>query len=209
MDKIVVVGGGGHAKIVISILKKMNKYKIIGYTDNKNKGDLLGIPYLGSDDILIDLRYRNIKNAVLGIGHLDSSKIRVKIYHNLLDLEYSYPAIISPDALISEDTSIGMGTVVVDGAVINTGVEIGEFSIINTNSSIDHDCRIGNFVHIAPGVTLSGGVSVGDYTFVGAGSVVIQNISIKGHCTIGAGAVVNKDIITKGTYIGKPAKKIK
>lgn len=210
MDKIVVVGGGGHAKVIISILKKLDKHTIFGYTDKIDKGNILEIPYLGNDNILENLaNKKNIKNVVIGVGQIASNTTRLSIYNKLSDLGFSFPTIISPNATINEEVSIGKGTVVMDGVVINSGSEIGNFSIINTNSSIDHDCRIGNFVHIAPGVTLSGGVSVGDYTFIGAGSVVIQNISIKGHCKIGAGAVVNKDIITKGTYIGKPAKKIK
>ena len=32
---IVVIGGGGHAKVVISILRKLKRYRILGYTDLK------------------------------------------------------------------------------------------------------------------------------------------------------------------------------
>ena len=39
-EKIVVIGGGDHARVVISILKKLGWYEIIGYTDLEHKGDL-------------------------------------------------------------------------------------------------------------------------------------------------------------------------
>ena len=41
MKKIVVISGGGHAKVVISILKKIGKYNIVGYTDIENRGNIL------------------------------------------------------------------------------------------------------------------------------------------------------------------------
>ena len=43
-EEIVVVGGGGHAKVVISILRKLEGYRILGYTDLKDNGALIGVP---------------------------------------------------------------------------------------------------------------------------------------------------------------------
>ena len=40
-DKIVVIGGGGHAKAVVNVIKKLDKYDIIGYTDLINRGSVL------------------------------------------------------------------------------------------------------------------------------------------------------------------------
>ena len=208
MDKIIVIGGGGHAKVVISILKKLNKYEIIGYTDNKNNGEILGVHYLGNDDILRGLLKKDVNKAVIGIGNINSCKNILEISNKLTKLGYSFPPIISPDSILNEGTSVGKGAAVMDGVVINTGTVIGDFSIINTNSSIDHDCSIGNFVHIAPGSVLCGRVEIGDNTFIGTGVTIIQNIHIEPHCMIGAGAVVNKDITHKGKYIGNPLRRI-
>ena len=55
MEKIVVVGGGKHAKSVITAIKKSGKYSIQGYVDLENKGTIQGVPYIGTDDILKDL----------------------------------------------------------------------------------------------------------------------------------------------------------
>ena len=50
MSDIIISGGGGHAKVVISILKKINQYNIIGYSSLSNEGNILGVKYLGKDD---------------------------------------------------------------------------------------------------------------------------------------------------------------
>jgi len=205
MEEIIIIGGGGHAKVVIAMLKKIEKYKIIGYADIKDKGPILGIGYIGTDEEIMNY---NVLMAAVGIGVLENFKIRYKIINNYIKKGFKFPPILSPDAIVNEDVSIGEGTVLMDGVVINSGAIIGNFSIINTKSSVDHDCKIGDFTHIAPGVILSGGVQVGNNSLVGAGSTVIQYKTIAENCIIGAGSVITKDCLKSGKYVGIPARRI-
>ncbi len=209
MTDIVVIGGGGHAKVIISIIKKMNDFRIIGYTDPDNRGNILGVEYLGGDDLLRQvIKDHPFAAAVIGVGMLKNSDVRKR--KQLFDLANSLglklPPIISPDAIVNEGVKIGDGTVVMDGAVINSGSEIGAGVILNTNCSVDHDCNISDFAHIAPGATLSGGVTVGENILVGAGATVIEYKSIADNVIIGAGSVVVEDTIESGTYFGNPAR---
>ncbi len=205
MEKIVVIGGGGHAKVIISILKKLGNYEIVGFTDNQNKTPLLKIPYLGDDTQLEALFKNGVTNAAIGVGQIKFSDKRKDIVKFLARIGFRFPAIISPGALINEDVQIGKGTVVMDGVIINSGSRIGEFSIINTKSSIDHDCQIGSFTHIAPGVTLCGEVKIGNNVLIGSGANVIQNKSIVDNTLVSAGSSVQKDISQPGIYRGVPA----
>ena len=210
MDKIVVIGGGGHAKVVISLLNKKLDYKICGYTDVVDKGSILDVPCLGDDSVLGDLlEHDEVSNVVIGIGDTGNASLRMSLIEKALRMGFSFPAIISPQAVVNEDVTFGEGTVVMDGVVVNSGTKIGRFAIINTRSSIDHDCVISDFVHIGPGVVLCGGVIVGENVLVGAGSIVCQNRFIKGDCIIGAGAVVTENCIDLGTYVGIPVRKVK
>lgn len=206
--KVVVIGGGGHAKVVISILKKLKSFDIIGYTDNINKGELLKIPYLGTDEILAEMIKQGVNNAVIGVGQIKSAAIRIAIVEKLAGLGFIFPSIISPDSTINEDVFIDEGTVIMDGAVINTGTQVGKFAIINTKTSIDHDCKIGNFTHLAPGVTLSGGVYIGNKVLIGIGTSIKEGIQIVENCLIGGGSLVIKDLILPGQYVGIPAKRL-
>ncbi len=209
MDKIVVIGGGGHSKVVISILKKINKYKIFGYTDPVDKGDILSIPYLGKDSVLRDLINKmNVRLAVIGMGQLGDSINRQKKVMELKKLGYIFPKIISPLATLNEDVCIDDGTVVMDNVTINPCATIGEFCIINTGSIIEHDCVIGNHVHIAPGTIVSGGVGIGNNVFVGAGSTIIHSRNVTDNCIIGAGSLVLRNCEISGTYLGIPARRI-
>jgi sugar O-acyltransferase (sialic acid O-acetyltransferase NeuD family) len=209
MDKIVVIGGGGHAKVLISILKKSGN-AIAGYTDRQDRGLILGISHLGNDSILpVLFGKEHLGNAAIGIGKIDLSDMRVRLQQNLSEIGFGFPVIISPSAVINEEVLLGEGTVVFDGVVVNSGTEIGKTCIINTNSTVEHDCKIGDNVSISPGVTLSGGVTIGNNCMIGAGANIIQYVNICNSCLIGAGSTVVKDITEAGTYVGNPAKRIR
>ncbi|MGO9377194.1 MAG: acetyltransferase [Dissulfurispiraceae bacterium] len=208
MDKIVVIGGGGHAKVLISVLKKTG-YAIAGYTDRQDRGIILGVPYLGNDGILPELiRIHGHCQAIVGVGKIDVSGLRLSLQHEIAALGFGFPVIVSTDAIVNEAVALGEGTVVFDGVVVNSGSEIGRACILNTNSTVEHDCHLGDNVHIAPGVTLSGGVTIGANCMIGTGANVIQSVNICADCRIGAGSTVVNDITIPGTYVGNAAKKI-
>jgi sugar O-acyltransferase (sialic acid O-acetyltransferase NeuD family) len=209
MREIVVIGGGGHAKVLISVLKKAG-FAVEGYTDKEDHGVILGVPYLGNDGILRDIvRNTPALHAIIGIGKVDASPQRLSLQNEIGALGFDFPAICSPHAIVNEAVSLGAGTAVLDGVVVNSGTGIGRACILNTCSTVEHDCLIGENVHIAPGVTLSGGVTIGDNCMIGTGANVIQSISICAGCLIGAGSTVVKNISVPGTYAGNPAKKIR
>jgi sugar O-acyltransferase (sialic acid O-acetyltransferase NeuD family) len=210
MDPIVVIGGGGHAKVVLSILHKLGKYQILGYTDLKDSGVLLGADYLGSDQELTSMAAeRTSLNAVLAIGQVGLGKARRELQTRLQSLSLSFPSIVSPNALLNEEVRIGVGVTVMDGVVINSGASIGQGAIVNTNSTVEHDVRIEDWVHIAPGVTISGGVTIGRFSMIGVGATVIEGKQIASECIVGAGATVVNDLTEPGVYVGSPARRIR
>lgn len=206
MEKIVIIGGGGHAKVIISLLHKLNQYDVIGYTDTADRGSIFGVKYLGDDAQLEGFKNEEPNClAVLGVGSIDVSHKRLFLKERLNEYGFSLATVVSPYAVVNEGVKIGAGTVVLDGAIIQAGTHIGECAIINTASVVDHDCRLGNFVHIASGATVCGGVKIGDHSFIGAGSTIIQYKTIGENCLIGAGTTVIDDCLTQGLYIGTPA----
>jgi sugar O-acyltransferase (sialic acid O-acetyltransferase NeuD family) len=210
MDVIVLIGGGGHAKVIISILRKQNHHRILGYTDMKNTGTLLGVPYLGPDRDLAALVAGQEKlHAVLAVGQLGLGKQRYDLWTRLQFPTLSFPLIASPDAIVNERVTGGEAAVVMDGAVINSGATIGLGAIVNTNSTIEHDVALDEWVHVAPGATICGGVTVGRFSMIGAGATVIEGTKIAAGCIVGAGATVVRDLTEPGTYIGSPARRIK
>lgn len=190
---IIIIGAGGHAKVLVSSLKKQDK-NIIGLVDKKIKATkILGIPMLGDDTVLAQY-YNNEVVLVNGIGMLPKNNLRKKIYIDYKSKDYMFIQVIDSNALLTEEISLGEGVQIMAGCVIQPCVSIGNNTIINTRTSVDHDCVIGNNCHIAPGVTLGGNVKVGDNVFIGAGSAVINNIEIASNSIIAAGVCVFKSV---------------
>jgi len=193
--KIILVGGGGHCKVIIDAIRKSKEFDIIGITDPQLVGQKIsGIPVLGNDDELPSLFKEGVKYAFIGVGSVGDCTARKNIDANLNRIGFELPVIVHPKAVVGSDVELGKGTFVAAGAVINPGVKTGMNVIVNTCASIDHDCVMGDFAHIAPGVTLSGGVSVGDETHIGTGANVVQNIKIGKRCMISAGFTVFRDV---------------
>lgn len=205
---IVVVGGGGHAKVLVSVLKKL-RHTIVGYTDREDRGALLGAPHLGDDTHLSHLLDTGASaQAAIGVGKVDASSARLRLYDRVTALGFEFPTIVSPDAVTNEEVGLGMGTVVYDGAIVNSGTVTGRVCVLNTSCIVEHDCRLADNVHIAPGAVVSGGVTVGANVMVGAGATIVQNRVIVDGCVVGAGATVIENLRVPGAYVGTPARRI-
>ena len=210
-NSIILVGGGGHCKVVIDILKENNNYNEILISDLKeNLGtEILGIRIEYTDDQLEELYKKGFRNAFVSMGKVKIDDHRKKLFDKIKNIGFNIPIIISNSANVSKYSEIGEGTLVGRNTTIKACSKIGKNCIINSGSIIGHDCVIEDNVHIASGAILLGGTYIGNNSFVGAGSIIIQNINISEDTLIGAGAVVVKDIIEPGVYVGNPARKIK
>ena len=207
MTPVVLIGGGGHAKVVAAVVERIGRYRIVGYTAlEAGLTPFDALPYLGDDGGLPNLvASGRVTGAVLGIGIVNVDASRAALHRTLLTLGLALPAMVAPMSVINADVVIGDGTVVMDGVVVNPGARIGECSIINTNATVEHDCTVGHFCHIAPGAILCGGVSVGTQSIIGAGACVLPGVRIGERCLVGAGAIVTRDLAEPGVYVGSPA----
>lgn len=201
--RMVLIGGGGHAKVVIDAVKSSKNYSIYGIVDPSLKpgGSVLDVKIIGGDDLLAGIFKKGITNAFIGIGSIGNCGIRKKIFNNLKDIGFRLPVIIHPNAIVASDVKLGEGTFIAAGAIVNCGTVIGRNAILNTASSVDHDCVLGDFVHVAPGATLSGCVKIGEETHIGTGAAVIQCLNIGIGCIVGAGATVRKNIKDRKKYL--------
>jgi len=206
--KIVLIGSGGHAKVIAEILiKTKNRPEYVVSPDINAEHSRMffgGCLTLKNDESLLDFSTSEI-DIVNGIGSLPYRNERYNFYNKFSNLGYSFRTVISPNAIISSSAEISAGVHIMSGAIIQSGVKIGSNTIINTGAVIDHDCSIGSNNHIAPGVVISGNVETGEQVHIGTNASVIQNIKIGSNSIIGAAAPVTKDIPSDHVlHPGKP-----
>lgn len=201
MHNLIIIGAGGHAKVIVDIANALG-YNILGFLDDNTAiNEFANLKQLGKIEDCT--KYIDKAKFVIAIGNNATRKAIAQRY------ELNFATLIHPTAVVSCEAKIGKGSVVMPKAVINSAAKIGEHCIINTASVVEHDNQIGSFSHISPNATLCGTVNIGEDCHIGASATVINNLSVCDNCTIGAGAVVTKNILEKGTYIGVPAKEMK
>jgi len=196
-EQVIVIGGGGHAKVVMDCIQTAGD-TVVGILDDLlEKSQLvLGVPVLGT--IKEYTQYID-KKFIIAIGN---NQIRHRIAESLPVAWYTA---VHPHATVSSHATIGAGSVVMARTVIQAEAVIGCHCIINSGAIVEHDNVLSDFVHISPGAMLGGTVTIGADTHVGIGAVIKNNIAICSGCVIGAGAVVVKNITESGVYVGVPA----
>ena len=199
INKIILYGASGHAKVISSIVEAMDIFIDIIFDDNEKIINLNQYRVLNG----YDKNYNPNIPIVISIG---DNKIRKKISEKL---SHPFTILIHPSSIIDKNAKIENGSVVFHNAIVQRDSIVGKHCIINTNASIDHDCIINDFVHISPSATLCGNVSVGEGSHIGAGAIIIPNINIGKWCVIGAGAVITKDVPDYSLVVGIPGKIIK
>ena len=208
MIPVVGFGAGGHAKVVIEILRSMRKYEIVGLLDTRLErgAHVLGVEVLGDDSMMAELKQRGIEHAFIGVGTVGDVQPRRELYEKVVGFGFQIVPAIHAAAIVSESAKIGAGPTIMAGAIINANAVIGDNVIVNTGAIVEHDCVIGAHTHVATGARLAGGVQVGPGSHIGIGAVVRQEIRIGEGATVGAGAVVVRDVPAGKTVIGVPAR---
>ena len=191
IDKILLIGGGGHCKSVIDIIEQTGQFEIIGIIDLPEKigGSILGYPIIGTDKDIKSFQ-NNISAVHITIGMIRLSDKRAKLFTELKNRGFKFPIIQSPNAYVSKHAKVGEGTVIMHQAIVNAGAIVGENCIINTKSLIEHDAIVCDHCHIATGAIINGGVIVGKGSFVGSGSVSKQNSTIPENSFIKANTII-------------------
>ncbi len=208
MDMI-ILGAGGHGRVVLDVLRQAALHHPIGFLDN-NAGlhgrRVDGLPVLGGVEQLDMLRRRGIAGAIIAIG---DNGARREFGETLAGQDFEVLSAVHPSAQLASSVSLGRGVVIAAGALVCAHCQIGDFAILNTGCIVDHESMIGTAAHICPGVRLAGHVTVESGAHIGIGATVIQNLRVGFESIVGAGAVVIQDVEPMTTVVGVPARPIK
>ncbi len=210
MLNTVVIGAGGHGKVVLDILRAGGRYRPVGFVDADP--DLAGttvggLPVFGAVHLLNRLTVQHrLAAAVVGIG---DNRARAGYAAAVDEAGLSLVAAVHPSAVVAESATVGRGVVVAAGAVVCAEAVVGDLSIVNTAATVDHECHLGSAVHVCPGAHLAGRVRVGDRALIGLGANVIQCRRVGDGAVVGAGAVVVRDVPAYTTVVGVPARVVR
>ncbi|MBC2194126.1 NeuD/PglB/VioB family sugar acetyltransferase [Listeria booriae] len=194
VESLIIIGDGGHSKMVQNIVREGGKYQLTEVWDDKYREPVArdGVVYTSLDGQLQGLTQMDADATFfVAIGDND---IRKKIARTLVLAGKKFAVIIHPTAFVEATVEIGEGSLVMAGSIIQANTVLGKHVIVNSGATVEHDISVGNFVHFAPGSVVTGGCTVADNVLVGAGSVVVPNISIGANVVVGAGSTLTRNI---------------
>lgn len=202
--RLIIQGSGGHGKVCAEAAEMMSHWDDIVFVDQRYPA----LKSCGKWSVIgVDINEVAKKGDAFFVAVGDNATRRGLLEKNIA-LGQPPATIVHPSAVVSAESSLGVGVLVCAGAVVGVGAEIGDGCIVNTAASIDHDCKLGLAVHISPGVHLAGEVTIGDESWLGTGVSTKQLVTIANKVVVGVGAAVVNNLSIPCTYIGVPAKRI-
>ncbi len=129
--RVVILGKGGHAKMLYAHARRLPGYKARMTDDDES--------------VKVD------EHVLIGIGN-DVNKRRAlfeRFRHQIIQHFAMY-------RWVHDSVHIGWGAQLAVGTIIQVGSDVGDNVLINTGAQIDHDCTIGDHCVIAPGAILCG-----------------------------------------------------
>lgn len=212
MEKIILIGSGQHANVVLYNIKCQNKYDVIGYFEsNEDKVNTFykNLPVLEcykNQELKQLIKKYGTNKFFIGFGNM---KYRRDVFNEFISSGWEPVNVFHPNAVISEDAKIGRGVLIECGCLITPNPIIGDNVVVNTGSQVNHDNVIENHVYIASGVVLSGGVTIKENTLIDDSVTVTLGRTIAENSIVGAGSIVTKDIPENSIAYGNPAKVIR
>ncbi|MBC2169829.1 NeuD/PglB/VioB family sugar acetyltransferase [Listeria booriae] len=194
VESLIIIGDGGHSKMVQNIVRESGTYQLTEVWDDKYREPVArdGVVYSSLDGQLQGLTQMDADATFfVAIGDND---IRKKIAITLALAGKKFAVIIHPTAFVEATVEIGEGSLVMAGSIVQANTVLGKHVIVNSGATVEHDILVGNFVHFAPGSVVTGGCTVADNVLVGAGSVVVPNIRIGANVVVGAGSTLTRNI---------------
>lgn len=190
LDKIVIVGGGGHGQVCIDLLRRYPQYKLAGVVDDGMTvgQDVLGVPVLGGLNDLPRIFDEGVGKAVMAIASILNLPFREELLGRVRDIGFEIPTLVHASAIVEPSAKIGRGVQILAGAIVGSAVELHQDCVINHGSIVSHDCVIHRNAHLAPGCILAGAVTVGANSLVGMG--VSAYVGLK----IGKNAIINNGL---------------
>ncbi|MFO8080715.1 MAG: NeuD/PglB/VioB family sugar acetyltransferase [Armatimonadota bacterium] len=179
-DSVIIIGGGGHAKMCIDVIRQQHVFEIAGVLDDgiEEGEEVLGVPVIGPLDRMEQLRESGVAFAVNGIGAASNHPFRSEVFERIKSAGFAVPSIIHPDATVEPSAVLGEGNQIMAGAIVGSAVTVGDNCIVNSGSVVSHDSVLADNVHIAPGAILAGGVRVGSDTLVGMGVTIYLGVEL-------------------------------
>jgi sugar O-acyltransferase (sialic acid O-acetyltransferase NeuD family) len=203
---LILVAASGLAREVLASVYAGESYTVIGFLDDDPAlvgATVDGLRVLGRiDDAGAFPKAKFVVCAGKGVA-------RQAIVNRLAELGVGaerYARVIDRTVVVSDNSTVGLGSILLAQVVLTAGVEIGAHVVAMPKATFTHDNQVADFATVTAGVSLGGGVRVGRGAYIGMNASVRERCTVGAGATIGMGAAVVQDVPDGETWVGIPAR---
>lgn len=210
MQKLVFFGMGADLLDVYYAVREINAikptYEVLGYLGPNEVAENLsgGLKYLGA--VLLAKSMPEDIHFYAMMSYMNDNSQAEKRFKELGIQHDRYETIIHPRAYVSQLSTVGYGTCIMEGSVVPPSVTIGNHAIILRGVTLSHDNEIGDHSCIACGVTMSGCVRLEKFCWIGTGAVIVDGAIVGEGSLIGCGTVIRHDVPPYEVWVGNPGR---
>lgn len=197
-ERVVIIGAGNGAEVVIDILLDDPTKEIVGLVDdNVRELKNYNFPVLNCTIKDFPDKYGSdfYDTAIISIGaNLRSMMFRRSIFEDYERRGVRFTNAISKSAEIRRGVQLGVGNVIGSGCYIGTLTIIGNNNSISYGTNIGHHNIVGSHNLFAPGVFTSGSDVVGDSCILPAGVAIVNRAKIGDNVVVPVGYAIANNI---------------
>lgn len=209
MEKIIIVGAGAHAQCVIAHIHEEGSFTVAGLLDNQKKGEVLGVPILGGDELLGGLKKQGISHAFPGavLGANSDTEVCRRVTEKIMAEGLNIPNLVSSKAIVRLGVELSSGILIQPLAMVDVGVQLGRGVVVNSNVMVGHHCHIGDYAFFAGGAILNARLKIGQQAFIGMGAIIYCDLGA--HSKVAPGTVVMEPVPEGHIAFGNPMRLMK
>lgn len=137
---LLILGAGSHGQEVREIAESLHLFQKIDFLDD----DTNKLEAIGAWGDFEELK-NSYNMAIVAVGNEQTRKLW---FAKLANANYIIPTLVHPSAIVSQNATLGAGTVICARATISSGAKIGAGCIISAGVTIGRDTEIDDWTHM-------------------------------------------------------------
>jgi sugar O-acyltransferase (sialic acid O-acetyltransferase NeuD family) len=191
-ERVLVLGGGGGAVLVIDIMARIPTQRPVGVLDNNPKlhgKAIMGVPVLGPTSRAEEFWEAGFCDGVI-ITFVRDLKERAEYFVRLSARGVRFTNVVDASADIRSNVSLGSGNLIIGHSYLAPCVRIGDNNFLAVSTCIEHHSLVGSHCAFGPRFTASGRVVIGNRVKFGTGVCVEPFVTIGDDAVITSGAIL-------------------
>lgn len=192
--RVAIVGAGGYGRVALDVLiASGSEGWILGFYDDAHASlasRVRGFPILGDVEMLKSMLSVEQVHVIVAIT---DNVARLRVANSIRNLGGKFATAVHPRAYISEEASVGDGSVVSAGVVVHPDAAVGSHCSLGPGSVVDRDAVVGAGVWMSAGAVVGAGARVGARSVLGSNASVGRKFAIDADSTVRASCHVGAE----------------